>query len=288
MRRLTLLLAALLLCAAVSRPALAQSAPVTEETVNSFMHWMFGQDPTVEWKVASIKPSLMKGLTEVTVLVAVPQGKQQFVFQVGADGAYAMVGELLPFGSDPFAADRARLANFNGIAIGPKDAAVTIVEFSDLQCPHCKKAHPVIEKLLKDEPGVRFVFQNFPLPMHNWAAKGAAYADCLGRKAPDQLLNFLGAVFEDQENITEATADDKLKAAVTKVGGDPATISACAALPETTTRVQKSVEFGQTLGVSSTPTVFINGRRISAIADAPYDTMRALIEFHIKEMSSKK
>ncbi len=288
MRNFKLTVAALVLSLAVLPSAFAQSTAVSEDTVNSFMHWMFGQDSTLEWKVQAIKPSVVKGLTEVSVLVSAPQGKQQFVFQVNPDGNYAIVGDILPFGADPFAADRAKLAGFNGIAVGPKDAAVTVVEFSDLQCPHCKKAHPVLEKLIKDEPNVRFVFQNFPLPIHNWASKGANYADCVGRKTPDHFEAFLAAVFDDQENITEATSDEKLKAAVTKAGGDPAAISACAALPETTTHVQNSIEFGQLMNVNSTPTVFINGRRISALAEAPYDVIKGIVDFHVKEMAGKK
>lgn len=289
LRKLQFLSVVVLLAALFALPVAAQSTVVTEDTVNSFMHWMFGQDATLQWKVVSIKPSTLKGLMQVTVLVSLPDGnKQQWVIQVGEDGKYAMSGDLMPFGADPFAADRAKLSGVNGIVVGPKDAPVTIVEFSDLQCPHCKKAHPVVEHLLKDEPNVRFVFQNFPLPMHNWAAKGANYADCVGRKNPDQLLAYLGAVFDDQENITEATADDKLKAAVTKAGGDAVATAACAALPETTTRVQKSLEFGATMDVTSTPTVFINGRRIQAIADAPYEVMKGIVDFNVKEMSAKK
>jgi hypothetical protein len=93
---------------------------------------------------------------------------------------------------------------------------VTIVEFGDLQCPACKAAQPTIEALVAAEPQARFVFQNFPLEMHNWAAKGAAYADCVGRASNDAFWNpppadpgspaqlFDGTIYERGEMTLEA------------------------------------------------------------------------------------
>ena len=101
-------------------------------------------------------------------------------FFVTADGEHAVIGDIIPFGAKPFEPAKRRLEKgVTGPARGPKDAPVTIVEFGDLQCPACKAAQPAIEALMAAEPNARFVFQNFPLEMHNWAAKGAAYADCV-------------------------------------------------------------------------------------------------------------
>ena len=94
-----------------------------------------------------------------------------------------------------------------------KDSPVhVIVEFGDLQCPACKAAQPTIEALIAAEPNARFVFQNFPLEMHNWAAKGAAYADCLGRASNDAFWKFVSKTYETQSDITAANADEKLTA----------------------------------------------------------------------------
>ena len=91
------------------------------------------------------------------------------------------MGDIIPFGAKPFDPVKKELEKgITGPSRGPKDAPVTIVEFGDLQCPACKAAQPAIEALIAAEPSARFVFQNFPLEMHNWAAKGAAYADCVG------------------------------------------------------------------------------------------------------------
>ena len=135
----------------------------------------------LSWKISSIKPAPVPGLAQVDVVLASPQGQQISRFYVTADGEHAMVGDIIPFGAKPFEPVRKMLEKgITGPSRGPKDAPVTIVEFGDLQCPACKAAQPAIEALVAAEPNARFVFQNFPLEMHNWAAKGAAYADCVG------------------------------------------------------------------------------------------------------------
>ena len=80
----------------------------------------------------------------------------------------------------------------NGPSRGPADAPVTLVEFSDLQCPHCKEAQPTIDKLMAEEKNARLVFQNFPLPAHDWAAKAAYYGDCIGRSFAGRVLEICG------------------------------------------------------------------------------------------------
>ena len=70
----------------------------------------------------------------------------------------------MPFGPDPFAKDRAILdKDAFGPTKGPATPAITIVEFGDLECPACKQAQPVIEKLMSGEPKVKLIFQNYPL-----------------------------------------------------------------------------------------------------------------------------
>ena len=115
----------------------------------------------------------------------------------------------MPWPETSFLSARVRLSprrkelekGITGPARGPADAPVTIVEFSDLQCPHCKEAQPVFEKLMAEEPNVRLVFQNFPLaiPAHDWAAKGAAYADCMGASSNDAFWKFIHGVYRRAE-----------------------------------------------------------------------------------------
>jgi protein-disulfide isomerase len=256
----------------------------TEDTVNAFMQQTFGYDSTITWKVASIKPSIAQGLAEVSVVVTNSQGQSAMTLYVTADGKHAMTGEILPFGAKPYApAHEALLKGANGPSKGPAKATAMIVEFSDLQCPHCKEAQPTIEKLLAQEPGARFVFQQFPLPMHNWAAKAARYADCVARSSNEAFWKFVDGTYTEQANITESNADEKLTAIADKSGVKGADIAACAAKPDTKTRVDQSIALGQAVGVAGTPTLFINGRRIGNVAQVPMEILKGLVEFAAKQ-----
>src|SRR5271165_7136471 len=253
----------------------------SEAIVDSFMQQTFGYEPGVSWKISSIKPAPVPGLAQIEVILASPQGQQLSRFYVTADGEHAVVGEIIPFGAKPFDPAKKKLEKgITGPSRGPKDAPVTIVEFGDLQCPACKAAQPAIEALVAAEPNARFVFQSFPLEMHNWAAKGAAYADCVGRASNEAFWKFIGSVFSAQTDITAANADEKLTGFADSAGVKGADIAVCAAKPETASRVEKSVALGNAVNVDSTPTLFVNGRKIPGV---PYEVLQKLVDFAAKE-----
>jgi protein-disulfide isomerase len=254
----------------------------TEDTVNSFLFQMFGYDATITWKISDIRPSEIPGLAEVDVTVTNAQGSSPNRLLVSSDGKHVITGDVLPFGAKPFADARAKLEKgVNGPFKGPAKAAVTIVEFSDMQCPHCQKAAPAIEQLLAQEPEAKFIFQNFPLPAHNWAAKAAAYVDCVGRASNDAVWKFIQQTFDDQNNITEANADEKLKAIAIAVGVKGDEIAACAATPATKLRVEESIALGKSVGVNGTPTLFINGRNVPG--GAPVDLLKKIVDFQASQ-----
>jgi protein-disulfide isomerase len=269
-------------------PVKAATSPnvPSEETVNAFLHQWFGYDSSLSWKISSIKPSEIEGLSELNIILSGAQGQQALKLYVTPDGKHAVNGEIMPFGAHPFAANQKELERgVNGPSRGPADAPVTVVDFSDLQCPHCKEAHPALEKLMAENKNVRFVFQSFPLPMHDWAVKAAAYADCVSRSSNDAFWKFIQSVYNAQTDITAANADEKLAGLADSAGVKGADIAACAAKPETTSRVEKSVALGKALDVNSTPTVFINGRKLPAV---PYEVLQKLVDFAAKENTQAK
>ena len=263
--------------------ATSAAAPFTtvlpsEDTVNSFLFQMFGHDATVSWKVNEIRPSEVPGLAEVLVVVTNAQGPSLNRLLVSSDGKHVVVGDVLPFGAKPFEDARVKLEkDVNGPAKGPAKAPVTIVEFSDMQCPHCAKAAPTIDQLLAQEPEARFVFQSFPLPAHDWAEKAAGYVDCVGRASNDAVWKFIQKTFDDQANITAANADEKLKAIATAAGANADEIAACAAKPDTKARIEASVALGKSVGVTGTPTLFINGRNVPG--GVTVDVMKKITDF---------
>src|SRR5258706_14917877 len=270
------------------KPAVKHEAPATpanpnpgvpsEEAVNDFMKQMVGYNPGVTWRIGEIRPTAVPGLTEVVVVITDPQGSNTNKFYVTSDGKHALTGDIIPFGPKPFEQDRVKLEKgLNGPAKGPAKAPVTIVEFSDMQCPHCKQVAPTIEKLVQQEPDAHFVFQNFPLPNHNWAEKAAAYVDCVGRASNDAVWKFIQKTFEQQESITEVNSDEKLKAIATESGANADQIAQCAAKPDTKARIETSLALGKSVGVNGTPAIFVNGRMLGG--GIPPEVLKQIVDF---------
>jgi protein-disulfide isomerase len=171
----------------------------------------------------------------------------------------------------------------NGPYRGSADKAIEFVEFADFQCPHCKAAQANMDKLATDFPKARIVFQNDPLPtVHPQSMLAAQYATCVAKMAGSAaFFQFTAAVFDGQDGL--ATADGAtltLNSAVTKAGLDPAKVAACASTPETRSTVEASMQLSKDLDISSVPTLVINGREVPA--NAPYETLKQIIEFQLK------
>ncbi len=269
--------------APASSSASSASQP-SEATFNEFLKKMFGWDTELSWKIVEIKPSEASGISEATVVFSTPKGQQVSRIYITPDQKYAFTGDLMPFGADPFADMRDQLKAVTGPSHGPQNAAITIVEFGDLECPACKAAQPNITKLVQEEPKVKLVFQNYPLEqIHKWALTGAKYLDCLGRQNNEAVWKFIATVYDHQSEINEQNVDQMLKGYVKDSGGDPDTVAACVAKPETEKRVRDSIALAEKLDVTSTPTFFINGRRLVGFSSTgtPYDAVKSMVDFEV-------
>ena len=269
---------------ASTTPTAASGSLPSEATIDAFLKKMFGWNQQLSWKIADIKPSEASGISQATVVFSTPQGQQVTRIYVTPDQKYAFTGELVPFGSDPFSETRLKLKDVKGPVHGAKDATITIVEFGDLECPACKAAQPNITKLIEEEPKVKLVFANYPLEqIHKWAMLGAKYVDCLGRDNNEAVWKFIATVYDHQSEINEQNADQMLKGYAKDAGGNPDTVAACVASPDTEKRVRESMALGQSLDVSSTPTFFINGRRVVGFNNAgtPYDAVKSMVDYEV-------
>jgi hypothetical protein len=135
----------------------------------------------------------MPGLAEVSVVITNAQGSNPNRLLVSSATASMRLPAKSSLRCEAFrGCSRQARKRRERSRKGPAKAPVTIVEFSDMQCPHCAKASPqLIDQLLAQEPEAHFVFQNFPLPSHNWAEKAAGYVDCVGRASNDAVWKFI-------------------------------------------------------------------------------------------------
>jgi protein-disulfide isomerase len=271
-----------------SRPGASTAKQPTTEELNGFMRHMFGYDPMVKWKIETVKPSEVPGVTEVVIAFGDPV-QQRTPFYVASDLQHAFIGQIIPFGADPFAPVRSKLAEqAKGPVQGNANAPVEIVEFSDFECPHCKKAQPKLEQLMSESPNARLVFENFPLSqIHKWADRAAGYADCIARQSAEQFWKFSREVFDQQEQINDSNAVAKLAAIATDAGANASATAACADSAETKARVNQQYELGVSVGVNATPTLFLNGRKIENVNDTPIEILKQMVEFEAGSTASK-
>ncbi len=142
---------------------------------------------------------------------------------------------------------------------GPGDAAITLVEFADFQCPFCARNVPLVEQVLKAYPEqVRFVYKEFPLTSihaHALAASRAAVAAQL----QDKYWEMHDKLFENYQNL----APDALERYATEVGLDVERWKADMESPQVDKRVQDDLRLGRSIGVRGTPTMFVDGLRVT-------------------------
>ena len=258
----------------------------TSETVNAFLKASWGYDTNRLWQVQGILKTPVEGLSRVVVLFeekgSAQQQPQSLSFFVTQDGKHLIAGEqVLPFGAEPFTDARKTLqARADGPSRGVTAKNLEIVEFSDFQCPHCKDAQPTVDHLLKDFPAAHFVYENYPLAaIHPQAEKAAEYGVCVAKAGGNEaFFKFSDNIFTNQANLTPEGSTDALKAAATAAGQDPTKIAACADLPETKESVDASSQLAHDLGVTQTPTIYVNGRGLP-VGGIPYDLLKQIVTY---------
>jgi len=158
-----------------------------------------------------------------------------------------------------------------GPSKGPADARVTIVEFSDFQCPYCGRAEPTVDRVLSEYKGkVKLVYREFPLPFHDKAEKASEAALC----AEDQ-----GKYWDMHEKLfknQQALDVPQLKTYASQVGLDVAKFSKCLDSGEKASAVEENKHAGEDVGVTGTPAFFINGHMLSGAQ--PFDKFKEIIE----------
>lgn len=263
----------------------AQSANLpSEATVNEFLRHTFGYDQNLKWKITEIKPAADPSLSEVDVVMNTPEGQQGLKLFVTPDQKFAISGEFVPFGADPYAPLRNLLnEKAKGPSRGPANPAVTIVEFGDLQCPACKRAQPTIEKLMNDEPNAKLIFEQYPLTqLHKWAMTASKYALCVNKQNKDAFWKFVDTVYQNQDEMQQMTVEQvepKLKQYATDAGVNGDQVAQCVSDPSIEAQIYTSQDLGRQVEVTGTPTLFINGRKIGNVGGIPYDTLKAITDF---------
>ena len=166
---------------------------------------------------------------------------------------------------------RVEVATWENPATGPANAPVTIVEFSDFQCPFCKRAESTLKQLMAHYRGkVRLVYMDFPLPMHSHALDAAEAARCAGEQ--DKFWQYHDSLFGDQAR----ESPEDLKALAVRLGLDASRFNRCFEQSKYQKQIMQSAAEGKRLGVTGTPTFYVDGREL--VGAVPYDNFTKTID----------
>ncbi len=174
-----------------------------------------------------------------------------------------------------------KVSEDNDAFLGPKNAKVALVEFSDFQCPFCrrfwKETLPQLKKNFIDTGKIKFVYRDFPLDFHPSAMPAAQAAECAGEQG--KFWEFHDKIFQEQDRRGTGTVQfnvSDIKKWAAELGLGPDKFNNCLDSGKYEEEVKKDYADGSGYGVSGTPTVFVNGDPI--IGAQPYEIFKAAIE----------
>ena len=167
------------------------------------------------------------------------------------------------------------ISNHRNNILGPEDAKITIIEFSDFQCPFCGRVQPTIKQILQDYGDqVKLIYKHFPLDFHQYSRKAAEAAECAGQHG--KFWEYHDKLFENQDKLLI----NDLKRYAEEIGIDVEGFSLCLDSGAAARVVNDDMSEGLNMGVSGTPAFFINGKKIEGAQ--PYSVFKTIIEAELK------
>ena len=166
-------------------------------------------------------------------------------------------------------------------SLGPADAPVTLVEFSDFQCPYCARVQPLVKDLRERYPEqLRVVFLHFPLSSHEWARPAAIAAQCAAQQDDGAFWALHDFYFDNQDVLTPANVVEQSKTALSGSSLAMNQWETCAgdrsseAHREASKQVTRTLEAGKEAGVTGTPSFYINGKKVEGARSLDAFTQR--------------
>ena len=162
---------------------------------------------------------------------------------------------------------------------GPADAKITIVEYSDFECPFCSRGFNTIQEVKKAYPGqIRFVFKHLPLDFHPKARPAAEYFEAIAMQSSEKAYKFHDMIFENQDKL-KSQGEAFMKEAAKKAGADMAKVAKDIKSEEVKKRIDADIAEAQSFGISGTPGFLING--VSLKGAYPFPEFKTIIDKHL-------
>ena len=239
--------------------------------------------PQVGVKIDDAKPSTeVPGFFVVQVHLTYNGATKDERYFISKDGKKIIKGDVYDVNKNPFQANLDKLKTDSQPALGPAGAPITVVVFSDFECPVCKEEAQVLRRnittVFKDK--VRLVFKDFPLEqMHPWAKEAALAGRCVYKQSPAKFWDYYDWVYENQTAIGLDNFGSKFQTFATDKGLDGMALGACVEKKGGEADVDRELAEGRALQVQATPTIFLNGRKLEGAV--PLQSLEALVNIEL-------
>ena len=246
-----------------------------------FLRHLYVMNSDISVEITDYKPSSIDGLMELTLKATQGERTQQRSYFVSKDGKSIIEGRSYDITENPFHENLEKISNLGRPAFGKEGVPVVIAVFSDFQCPYCAKEAKVLRtQVAQNYPdNVRVYYHDYPLKRHKWAYEAAIAGQCIQQLAPEAFWKYHDWIFENQGSITEQNLNDKFAEFASIHGLDTMKLSPCIARQETKSGVDESIRLGRELGIRSTPTMYVNGRRLTG--NVRWTQIKQVIDYEI-------
>ncbi len=247
----------------------------------------------MEVKINLNRRAIFDGLVVIQLVLLVVYGVQlQMISKKVSDGSgSAIAAAPVPSAAGtadsaptPSAGAKVRLADATDYVLGNKNAPISFIEYSDFECPFCKRFQPSVSKLMQEyKDKVKFVYRHYPLSFHANAQKEAEAAECVGSLGgAGKYYEFHDKVFERTTGNGTGFALENLPKLAAELGINQKSFETCLNSGKFASKVQAHMDEGNTFGVSGTPSSFIivdkTGVQYQVEGAQPYESLKQAVD----------
>jgi protein-disulfide isomerase len=252
-------------------------------TLEAYLRHLFVWRDEIRVEVLDPKPAAqLPGFQEVRVRASLGDAGDEVVLLVSDDGRHILQGKVFDVAANPFQEDLDRLKTDSSPFMGTPGAPVALVMFGDFECGYCREEALMLrENLLKAYPTqVQLFYKDFPLTsIHPWAMPAATAGRCVHNNTPEKFWDFFYWMYDHQPEINPENLGAKLGEFAAAHGVDIAQLNECRESQGTLGEVAEQMNEARAMGLNSTPTIFINGRRIASAI--PWPSLKQIIDSEI-------
>lgn len=246
--------------------------------------------PEIKFEVIDTQPSsMLPGFDEMTVKASLGERFAEQKILISADGKTIVKGEVLDTSANPFIKDLALIRNVGQPSMGTVGAPVVLSVYTDYQCPYCREqAKTLRANLLKSYPKeVRLFVHDFPLEqIHPWARPAAIAGRCIYLQGEENYWKYHDWVFDQQQALGAETFRGMMMSWAPANGIDSLQLTRCYDNKETDGEVTQDLAGAKKLGINSTPTLYVNGRKLAG--NVSWEQLKSIIDVEVKYQATAK